>query len=290
VYIVEDEQTAHRQAEAAALTSGVRLRELHDARDCRVLVDLLNRIWSSPAGEDLIAMGELVALAHAGNYVTMVERGGIPVGGAVGFFGPPGRPLHSHIVGVHPDAAGQGIGRAIKLHQRAWTLDRGVDVMTWTYDPLVARNAYFNIHTLGARPTEYHHDFYGPMEDGINRGQFTDRMVISWDLRRTGPVPIPTAPDGTAPDDTMSHDTVPHVALANDDDKPGSWAPPRDDHRGPVLVGVPRDIEAIRLEDDELAHSWRQETRSAFTDLLDNGWTVRDFRPSGHYVFLQENR
>lgn len=246
-------------------------------------MDLLNRIWSTPSDEDLIAMGELVALAHAGNYVTLVERGGIPVGGAVGFFGPPGRPLHSHIVGVHSAAAGQGIGRAIKLHQRAWSLDRGVDMMTWTYDPLIARNAYFNIRTLGARPTEYHHDFYGPMDDGINRGQFTDRMVMSWDLRRTGPAPTTTG----APDDD---DARTHVGLANDDDKPGSWTPPPEGHNGPVLVGVPRRIEALRIEDGELARSWRQESRSAFTDLLDDGWTVHDFRPSGHYVFGRDTR
>src|SRR5690625_859346 len=250
VHIDDDRMSARQDATDAAAAADIHIRELHDAAGCRALVDVLNRIWSS-GDEDLIAIGELVALGHAGNYVTLAERNGTPVGGGIGFFGPPGQPFHSHIVGVAPTTAGRGVGRAIKLHQRAWCRDRGVDVMTWTYDPLVARNAYFNVRVLGALPVEYYHDFDGPMDDGINRGQFTDRMLIRWGLSDPDPRPDAAA-NGSE-----------HEAVANDDDTPGTWAPPpgRD---APVLVGVPRDIEAIRRNDPELARAWRHETRSAF--------------------------
>lgn len=271
---------ARREADEAAAASGIRVRELHTASDCRILIEVFNQVWSTPADEDLVEMGVLVALAHAGNYVALAERDGEPIGGGVGFFGPFGHPFHSHIVGVLPSASGRGVGRAIKLHQRAWCLDRDTTQMTWTYDPLVARNAYFNVRTLGAFPTAYHHDFYGPMDDGINRGQFTDRMVIGWNLAAPAARPAPL-------DDA---DVAEHVAIDNADDRPGPWTPPTPDHPGPVLVGVPRDIEAVRRSDAELAQRWRQVTRSAFTALLDDAWVVRDFRPSRHYVLRRESR
>ncbi len=56
----------------------------------------------------------------------------------------------------------------MKLHQRAWAIARGIPVIEWTFDPLVARNAYFNIRKLGAMPVEYLPNFYGIMGDGIN--------------------------------------------------------------------------------------------------------------------------
>ncbi|MGH8777138.1 MAG: GNAT family N-acetyltransferase [Jiangellaceae bacterium] len=276
---------ARRQADDAATSSGVRVRELHTAQDCRALVEVFNRIWSAPTDADLIEMGVLVALAHAGNYVTLAERDGVPVGGAVGFFGPAGRPFHSHIVGVLSPVAGRGVGRAIKLHQRAWCLDRGTTRMTWTYDPLVARNAYFNVRTLGAVPTVYHHDFYGPMSDGINAGQLTDRMVIDWNLVRSGRHQPDGRPDGAVPAERTSA----HVAVANDGDRPGPWTPPPPSHRGPVLVGIPRDVEALRRDTGDVAMRWRETTRTAFTDLLGGGWRIMDYLPSGHYVLRRSH-
>ena len=74
------------------------------------------------------------------------------------------------------------MGFALKLHQRAWCLDRGITLMEWTYDPLVARNAYFNLSKLGATVAEYLPDFYGVMGDGINRFDESDRILVHWPL------------------------------------------------------------------------------------------------------------
>ena len=78
--------------------------------------------------------------------------------------------------------AGRHVGFALKLHQRAWCLDRGITLLEWTYDPLVARNAYFNLGKLGARVAEYLPDFYGVMGDGINRYDESDRILVHWSL------------------------------------------------------------------------------------------------------------
>ena len=98
--------------------------------------------------------------------------------------------MHSHITGVLPDHQSQGLGRVLKQHQREWALARDVGHITWTFDPLVARNAHFNLRVLGTRVTEYLVNHYGPMDDGVNRGDETDRIMVSWALAAP-PVPTP---------------------------------------------------------------------------------------------------
>ena len=98
--------------------------------------------------------------------------------------------MHSHITGVLPDHQSHGLGRVLKQHQREWALARDVGHITWTFDPLVARNAHFNLRVLGTRVTEYLVNHYGPMDDGVNRGDETDRIMVSWALAAP-PVPTP---------------------------------------------------------------------------------------------------
>ena len=73
--------------------------------------------------------------------------------------------------------------RLLKAAQRDWCLARGIDVVTWTMDPMVARNAWFNLHKLGAVGVAFHRDYYGPMDDTFNRGERSDRLEFRWDLR-----------------------------------------------------------------------------------------------------------
>ena len=113
------------------------------------------------------------------------------VGASIAFFGPPAaRSMHSHITGVLPGLQSHGLGRVLKRHQRDWAFARDVGHITWTFDPLVARNAHFNLRVLGARVTEYLVDHYGPMDDGVNRGDETDRVMVSWALAAP-PAPTP---------------------------------------------------------------------------------------------------
>lgn len=271
---------ARARAAAAAEVLGLSVQEVHTAQEARDLVDVLNRVWSvEDQGADVVDLGTVVALAHSGNYVTQAHLGGRLIGGGIGFFGPPGAPFHSHIVGVASSAAAQGVGMALKLHQGAWCLSHGTTRMKWTYDPLVARNAHFNIRKLGALPTSYHENFYGEMSDGINTGQFTDRMLIGWDLAWP-----PAQPGGPT---ARAHGIRRVVSLAATDGAPGRFAPPPPEHDGDVLVGIPRDIEAIRRRDSALAAEWRLVTREAFGTLLHDGWRVYDFR-AGHYIFERE--
>ena len=114
---------------------------------------------------------------------------------ALGFFGPPAHAsMHSHVAGVSGGSASKGVGTAMKLHQRAWCLDHGVAEMTWTFDPLVARNAAFNVRRLGASSRRVPGRLLRQMTDGVNAGQGSDRILVRWHLDEPFP-PRPREPE-----------------------------------------------------------------------------------------------
>ena len=169
---------------------GLSIRELDTVADVFAASAVLSEVW----GGDRTGMPPnlLRALAHSGNYAVGLFEDDRLVGASVAFFAEPAaRSMHSHITGVLPSAQGRGFGRMLKQHQREWGLRRGIGHVTWTFDPLVARNAHFNLAVLGARVTEYLVDHYGAMDDGVNRGDESDRLMVSWALAAP-PVPTPT--------------------------------------------------------------------------------------------------
>lgn len=261
---------AELMADARCAELGLDIREVHDPEDLRTVAQVFSRIWRTP-GTPIIDHAVLTAMTHAGNPVFLAHHGAEAVGAAVGFCGPAGSPFHSHIVGFLQGSAGRGFGHAIKLRQRAWCLENGILEMTWTYDPLVCRNAHFNISRLGAIPIEYLPDFYGQMTDSINAGEFSDRMLILWDLTCD-----PTALTSETGDGVTS-------AIEHRRGAPSPYIPPAG-ATDALGIAVPWDIEALRHEDPVRAHAWRLATREAFTDLLGNNWRVTGFsRNSPHY-------
>ncbi len=160
--------------------SEVDIRVVEDPAELRRVVTLFNQVWGTVTP---LVGGELLrAIQHAGGYVAAAYLGEQVVGGSLGFLGrhldQPS--LHSHITGVLPGVRRTGLGRAMKLHQRSWAADHDLAWVTWTFDPLVRRNAWFNIHVLGAEVHEYLVDFYGPIDDAINAGGESDRLLVAW--------------------------------------------------------------------------------------------------------------
>jgi predicted GNAT superfamily acetyltransferase len=222
------------------------------------------------------------ALTKAGNPVTGAYDGDQLVGASVGFFAAPsGTALHSHVTGVTQLAQRRSIGRALKLHQRAWALHRGITRITWTYDPLVRRNAWFNLAGLGATPVEYLPDFYGPMEDTINGDDQSDRLLTSWALD-SEPVVRAVAGERVAVDLPGLRAAGAVAVVSPGPDGGPVVAPGSPD--APWLVAVPPDVEALRAQAPELAAQWRLAVREALGGALDAGARVQGFAREGWYV------
>ncbi|KRA24200.1 hypothetical protein ASD65_07035 [Microbacterium sp. Root61] len=270
-----EKAAARAEADARALAehSGVVVRELHTPDEMIAASRLLAEIWHVEENKSHLDPGLLVALAHADNYVAGAYHEGRLVAVCVGFFHPPSdHSVHSHIAGVADGFLGAGVGKALKHHQRAWCLRKGADSITWTFDPLVARNAYFNIHRLGTTATAYLPDFYGAMTDGINRGQPSDRMLLVWDLYGEPPAdPAAEASSASERYALRSIDREPVLDLAGVADSAS------------CRVQIPSDIERMRLESPELSARWRLAVRDALTTLMDDGWRVTDFTRAGDY-------
>lgn len=228
------------------------VRTLHARDEMVSLLGVADRVWGPPAGS-MVSPDFLMALAHTGGYVAGlfdVSRGAerAPMVGCS--FGMLGRfrgdlVLHSHITGVVDSLQHRGLGRRLKQHQRSWARDNDLSAITWTFDPLVRRNGWFNLHCLGATAEEYHVDFYGPLGDAINGDDESDRLLAHWDISST------------------------RAHRATEGSLPTSEPQP-----GDVLVATPDDIVDIRRHDPDLAHRWRTTVREQLVDVFDTSHIV----------------
>jgi predicted GNAT superfamily acetyltransferase len=264
-----DDAVAHAQSAAAQAASkaGIGLLPLDTLAGVREAAALFCRVWRADATTPPLPAEVMRAVEHAGGYVVGAYLGTDLVGASSGFLGLDGSTpvLHSHISGV--SRPGRGIGLALKLHQRAWALERRIASITWTFDPLVRRNAWFNLAKLGAVGVEYLVDFYGPMTDGVNGGESSDRLFTRWDLLAE---PAPAAPDG-AP-----------VVLAEHDGRPQPGPTPADAAR--LLVQLPADVESLRRTDPDLARCWRLAVREALVPAFADGFRADGITRDGCLV------
>jgi predicted GNAT superfamily acetyltransferase len=273
---------ADKVADAAAAVSGAQIRELAEMADMHRMTALVQDIWRPEPENSPVTADILRALAHSGSYVAGAFLGDELVGACAGFFAPPASlSMHSYIAGVSARAAGRHVGFALKLHQRAWALSHGVATITWTFDPLVSRNAYFNITKLAAAPVEYLPNFYGAMDDGINAGDDSDRLLVRW---RLGTDAVVRACQGNPPDIRAADLRAAGAAVVLDADPAGLPVPGTADNTPIVLVRVPPDIEALRASDGDLARCWRRAVRRALGPLIAAGGRVTGFDRTGWYV------
>jgi predicted GNAT superfamily acetyltransferase len=232
----------------------IQMRLLRTPEEIAAVDTVFELTWGS-AGK--IPTELLIAIAHSGGYVAAAYRDDTMVGTSIGLLARHlDRPaLHSHVTAVVPTQRHGGIGRIIKLHQRTWAIARQLEWITWTFDPLVRRNAWFNLALLGAEAHAYLPSFYGTMTDAINAGDESDRLQVVWDLSRDPPA---TPRDGA-----------------------DAWRSLPD---GVTLIPTPPDIVELRRSDPHSVASWRRTTRLALTTALDAGRRIVGFTRDGDYV------
>ncbi|WP_051973471.1 hypothetical protein [Cryobacterium sp. MLB-32] len=228
---------AFRQADAAAQSAGVTVR-FADPSDITGVLGLFDRTWGAGHGPD---RSMLLALDYAGNTVAVALEEARPVGAALGFLGwSGGLHLHSHMAAVVPWRRSHGVGYALKLFQRAVCLEQGVTEMRWTFDPLIRRNAHFNLVKLGAEVTKFLPDFYGRLDDAISGTDQSDRFEVTWRL-----------------DSARVNGALGGVA-------PPVWT---------AVAGLRLDVdfEQLRAADPESAARLRAASRMLFADALSSG-------------------
>jgi predicted GNAT superfamily acetyltransferase len=281
----------------------ISVRMLDSIEEMQQAEDLQRAVW--PGSEtDVVPAHLLTTLAHNGGVVLGAFDSGHLVGLVVGFLGTDAstpdrvamaRLKHcSHMLGVLPEYASHGIGFRLKTAQLEAVVAQGVRLVTWTYDPLLSRNAHLNIRRLGAVCRIYLKEVYGAMRDALNVGDASDRFQVDWwvtSSRVTSRIQGKRAPLDLAHFVAAGAQEVNPASLGSDD-LPRPCESPVTPEGALALVEIPSDYPNLRARDPTLGHAWREQTRSIFTSAFEAGYIVTDFvrlkggRPPRSYYVL----
>ena len=194
----------------------------------------------------------LQAMVHSGAYLSGAFIDEKCVGAAFAFPATTnGLHLHSHMTAVLDGYRNQGIGYALKIDQWFWAKKNNYKEITWTFDPLVARNAKLNLTKLGVDISNYYSNFYGDMPDALNAGDESDRLMASWKV--------------------IGDQPVPRSMILNPSDSD-------------TLIKIPEDIVAIRGKDISENLKWRHKVRAEFMQVFEKSGKVVGFSANNEYV------
>jgi len=257
---------------------------IKEARDPAQLIDM-ERLQIDAWGmseRDVAPANLLQIIASSGGILLAAYDGDRAVGFVLSLLARRDGRLYqaSHLLATDPAYQGRGVGAALKWRQRDYALAQGIDLMTWTFDPLIARNAHFNVRKLGAVSDTYYEDYYGPMDDDYNRGLPTDRLLVEWRLRAPASLPLDSAPGVYGAPTPILVDDAGAPALRLDDAPDGAL----------LAVHIPADIGRIRERNSAAALAWRLALRHALSWAFARGYLARDFVDGAYLLVLDETR
>ena len=212
----------------------------------------------------------MIAIHDNGGVVLGAFDGKKTVGFAILLPGYNGRRvyMYSHMTGVVKEYQSKGVGYLLKQKQREISLQRGFDLIAWTFDPMIARNAHFNFGKLGVVCRNYIVDYYGPMRDPVNRGLPTDRFLCEWFIK----------PERLHRIRAYARESLEgaHVVIEKGGDGLNplclSWKVDLGARR--AIVDIPRDIVGLKSRDLKAAQRWRRATREVFGSYFAAGFTA----------------
>ena len=264
------------------------IRKLHSMDDMIAVEELQALVWPS-SDVDIVPAHICLPIAENGGLVLGAFDGDQLIGFLLGFLGTDpesDRELAmtalkhcSHQLGVHPKFRNRGVGYQLKSAQRDHVLGQGVNLVTWTYDPLLSVNAHLNIRRLGAVCQTYIRNAYGTMRDELNEGVASDRFRVDWwvSSHRVKVRLAQSKEPLTLEDYTKAEIQVLNPTKMTDD----HFRRPAEDLVEPssvlAMVEIPIDYDHLRRENLELAEEWRSQTREAFEYAFQSGYIVTDF-------------
>jgi predicted GNAT superfamily acetyltransferase len=282
----------------------IQIRPLTTLEEMRVAVDLQRVYWGDDL-ESVIPAHMLLSIASYGGHVLAALDGDKMVGALIGFLGTSTqdtlRPAMANLqlvskrMVVLPAYRNQGIGYRLKLAQRDIAIQQGIRLITWTYDPLIAMNAYLNIHKLGGVSHIYHENYYGTSDEGgLTVAGASDRVFVEWWVTNRR---VEERINGKRGDLALKQYLEANTPILNPTTAETSGTPwPAEKSLSVagslVLLEIPTDYLGIARMDAILAQAWRSHTRELFGRLLTKGYLVTDFlrenyegRDRAFYVF-----
>lgn len=275
------------------------LREIRTPAEMNEAVELQKIYWGEDMGA-LVPAHMLLAIVNHGGHVPAAFDGDRMVGLLIGFLGAdreavtPEKPLSrcmlvmSKRMVVLPEYRSYNIGTRLKLAQRDFALQYQIPLVTWTFDPVLARNAYLNLHKLGAVGQKYAVSYFG--SDSAYAMLSDDRLVVNWWVAHPHTV---IHAEGRAPAlsraTLMTGQALNETTLQDDLLRPDAINHPVGE---PLLLEIPMDYPALERRDAGLARAWRDHLREAFTTAFDSGYLVTDFMREGdrtYYVFTRDD-
>ena len=233
------------------MSNSIQVRELNNLQDQNFGRKIFDITWSMDVGTE-ITPNLLQAMVHSGSYLSGAFIDNKIVGAAFAFPATnSGLHLHSHMTAVLPEFRDKGVGYALKIDQWNWAKKKNYSHLSWTFDPLVRRNAKLNIAKLGVDISAYHPNFYGDMPDALNAGDESDRLMVSW---RT------------------------------DIDAPKARELITNPEPGDILIEIPEDIVAIRTKNQSESMKWRRQVREQFMAAFEKNGRVIGFSANNEYV------
>jgi len=229
----------------------IRIRKLEAFKDQDIARKVFDFTWAMDAGTE-ITPNLLQAMVHSGSYLSGAFVDNKIIGAAFAFPATnSGLHLHSHMTAVLDEYRDKGVGYALKIDQWNWAKKKNYSHLSWTFDPLVRRNAKLNIAKLGVDISAYYTNFYGDMPDALNAGDESDRLMVSWST------------DISAP---KARELITH--------------PKPDD----ILIEIPEDIVSIRSKNQSESMKWRRQVRGQFLAAFENNGKVVGFSTNNEYV------
>ena len=233
------------------MNNSIQVQELVNLQDQDSGRKIFDLTWAMDAGTE-ITPNLLQAMVHSGSYLSGAFIENKLVGAAFAFPATNnGLHLHSHMTAVLDEFRDQGVGYALKIDQWNWAKKNNYSHISWTFDPLVRRNAKLNIAKLGVDISSYHPNFYGDMPDALNAGDESDRLMVSW---------------STDIDEPKSRELIANPEL--------------DD----ILIEIPEDIVAIRSKNQSESMKWRRLVREQFLAAFEKNGKVVGFSANNEYV------
>jgi predicted GNAT superfamily acetyltransferase len=257
--------------------SAIMIRDLESFEDLSKAQILEQQVWEL-SDLDVTPMTLAIAMREAGSLWLGAFDGDRLVGFAFGFLGMEHGEVtvHSHVLGVRQEYRDSDLGYKLKLAQRERALAWRLRLMTWTFDPLLSKNAHLNFNKLGVVSDAYKIDFYGPETSSSLHQNGTDRLWVKWPMASRR---VQGRLQGKQNRQEMLDALATVLPLVQFD---GNGKPKRTDlsaalSRQRIAIEIPGDIGALEAKDPALAHEWRLATRWAFTEALRAQFFVAEF-------------